>query len=645
MNALMLAVTKTCSVVNCKKRPYYMQGGQRGFCAKHGGLPYCRENGCTARQSYKSGGVRGFCAKHGGHPVCEVKGCTMRQFFVSGGKRGFCGAHGGIPPCTVSGCTSLQFYRTGGKKGFCGKHGGIPPGGVLKFDTPQLDAAVPKLKPRGRGGGGGYARKGGRGGRKVKEEKMATIAKDLVDDSSETEGEDGASTPTAQFKSQNTPPRSRQKASTPELAPPLHSTVEEFEEKEILAKLSGQENNVDNNSAGKRKAEGEKEGGKRSGRRRQRGGTTSVYSLAIARRAAQDAGCGSSFPKSSKPKPQLNPVEMQLPPLSHGSSSPPPSRPATKRAYEHEKTYNKSVKRRAVAAKTIQIQGNFRVPLRVAIACSECHRQKIKCEAKRPCGPCIMRGEADSCQDFRKEEGKKANNRQPKRPRRLADRLNPNFGVSRCYRNKNCIRPLRHCGHCKLRKPTQKKIRAEMQCYRNKRCIRPPRHTGHCKIPKDLNEEIEDSLSPEESPERDEMHIPSRKNKNKFKIHALEVDLSSEADDAFGKPFSASPLPNHILRQPKQTKYSSPPPLVTEGDTEDGGIEDLDEEEIDERRIDRKLILLEKEEEMSRNDTDIDELRENISAVETGMTRRNEALLGISQLAMAASALSRPPGY
>eukprot|EP00954_Amorphochlora_amoebiformis_P029407 1393108-Amorphochlora_amoeboformis.AAC.1 len=48
-----------------------MQGGQRGFCAKHGGLPYCRENGCTARQSYKSGGVRGFCAKHGGHPVCE----------------------------------------------------------------------------------------------------------------------------------------------------------------------------------------------------------------------------------------------------------------------------------------------------------------------------------------------------------------------------------------------------------------------------------------------------------------------------------------------------------------------------------------------------------------------------------------------
>mmetsp|Transcript_8640 Transcript_8640/g.13561 ORF Transcript_8640/g.13561 Transcript_8640/m.13561 type:complete len:329 (-) Transcript_8640:271-1257(-) len=325
MDVLMLAVTRTCSVVNCKRRPYYKKGGHRGFCATHGGLPLCLEEGCPARQSYKSGGVRGYCAKHGGHPACEMEGCNMRQFFVQGGKRGFCGAHGGIPRCVVKGCTSLQFYRSGGRKGFCGKHGGIPTSDPNKMKKGKFQ---------------------------IKDQKSSW----------------------------------------------------EAEEDQSPSQKPGQKR--------KREVSSESEGDDRSF-------------------SSEDAAALLMLPTLEESAYEIK-----------GHRLPEPQN-LTVPTIKQEQPIGKPTKKPKTAT-----MASISLGLRVAVACFECHRQKIKCESKRPCGPCLSRGLADGCRDFCKEFG--PTEPKEKRPKRLADRLNPNFGIARCYRNKNCIRPLRHCGHCKI---------------------------------------------------------------------------------------------------------------------------------------------------------------------------------------------------
>ena len=71
----------------------------------------CQEEGCSSKEIYQEGGQRGYCSKHGGIPKCQEKGCPSKQVFIEGGQRGFCTLHGGIPYCQKEGCPSKQTYN------------------------------------------------------------------------------------------------------------------------------------------------------------------------------------------------------------------------------------------------------------------------------------------------------------------------------------------------------------------------------------------------------------------------------------------------------------------------------------------------------------------------------------------------------
>mmetsp|Transcript_29007 Transcript_29007/g.46577 ORF Transcript_29007/g.46577 Transcript_29007/m.46577 type:complete len:587 (+) Transcript_29007:286-2046(+) len=86
-------------------------------------------------------------------------------------------------------------------------------------------------------------------------------------------------------------------------------------------------------------------------------------------------------------------------------------------------------------------------------SCVRCHKMKIRCDARRPCGPCQLKGEILSCKNYVPK--------QPKNPKlhkkRLADHLNPNFGKVPCSRTPGCLRPKRHAGHCRLKNSSKAK--------------------------------------------------------------------------------------------------------------------------------------------------------------------------------------------
>ena len=91
---------------------------------------------------------------------------------------------------------------------------------------------------------------------------------------------------------------------------------------------------------------------------------------------------------------------------------------------------------------------------RVRRACAACNSRKTRCEAQRPCGPCIRKGIADSCVDATfGDSATPAKKRRKVQQRRLRDEMHtpehpPRAGA--CYRTVGCTRPYRHPGHCKL---------------------------------------------------------------------------------------------------------------------------------------------------------------------------------------------------
>jgi len=86
----------SCTIPGCKSKARI----DAKFCGLHG-LPPCEIQGCTSRA--QSGGV---CAKHGAKSKCTYSGCTSIQIFREGGQRGFCKAHGGVPFCIMPECTA-----------------------------------------------------------------------------------------------------------------------------------------------------------------------------------------------------------------------------------------------------------------------------------------------------------------------------------------------------------------------------------------------------------------------------------------------------------------------------------------------------------------------------------------------------------
>ena len=107
---------KLCQHQGCTSTQAYIEGGNRGFCSKHGGYPLCQHQGCTTPQKYREGGKRGFCVKHGGSPLCQRQGCTTPQQYIEGGNRGFCIKHGGYPRCK---CTTFSVKKVGLMCSYC----------------------------------------------------------------------------------------------------------------------------------------------------------------------------------------------------------------------------------------------------------------------------------------------------------------------------------------------------------------------------------------------------------------------------------------------------------------------------------------------------------------------------------------------
>jgi len=90
---------------------------------------------------------------------------------------------------------------------------------------------------------------------------------------------------------------------------------------------------------------------------------------------------------------------------------------------------------------------------RVSNACERCNAHKIRCEATRPCGPCVRKGFGNKCRDFiplSKNSLVDGIRMGPNRQKRLADHLNPNYKKVACTRHPDCTRPLSHPGHCKI---------------------------------------------------------------------------------------------------------------------------------------------------------------------------------------------------
>jgi len=96
---------------------FHLTGGCIGFCASHGGVPKCEEDGCENIQAWKEGGIRNRCRHHGGIPICTVTGCMAPQHYASGGQIGFCYKHGGQPNCLHKGCETMTV-----KDSFCTIH-------------------------------------------------------------------------------------------------------------------------------------------------------------------------------------------------------------------------------------------------------------------------------------------------------------------------------------------------------------------------------------------------------------------------------------------------------------------------------------------------------------------------------------------
>ena len=116
----------TCSTFLCNRPLKFRDGGTRGKCSQHGGVPRCKHIGCLSF-AVKKGGVPNMCIKHGGSLTCCFQACTKQVKFLKGGKRNMCVYHGGFPECAYHGCRSKIKFMKGGIRDVCALHGGFPP--------------------------------------------------------------------------------------------------------------------------------------------------------------------------------------------------------------------------------------------------------------------------------------------------------------------------------------------------------------------------------------------------------------------------------------------------------------------------------------------------------------------------------------